>query len=244
MRAAEILERVEQKLAAWVAAGNAAALFPVADAIAEAQQELEFWARLFMYYLARGYDGSTQEDAGTELRLVMKAANKYGFPRESAWPYSDNQDPKAGPVLFSRMPNAEAFRLAYDQRYSQVAKDANLIDYARITETGYARVDVIKQASAQRHLVMFGTLVTNEFCSDPSANGGKPIDPPTSAESSNIAGGHALTVTGYDEKGPIILNSWGEDFGEGGFFRYTWDYLTWVETTDLWIVRRAPIFTG
>lgn len=30
-------------------------------------------------------------------------------------------------------------------------------------------------------------------------------------------GGHAVTVCGYDEGGVVILNSWGRDWGRGGF---------------------------
>ena len=37
-------------------------------------------------------------------------------------------------------------------------------------------------------------------------------------------GGHAVTIVGYDELGFIIKNSWGKDWGDGGYARVTFDY--------------------
>lgn len=245
VRAAELLEVVDADRQEWIEAGNNASDFDAVSSLARAQASLEFWARLFPYYLARAYDHATQADGGTEIRLIFKAINKFGYPPESAWPYSD--DTKPGAPLF-RMPSSEAFRQAYDQRASADNQQKNLIEYARITSTGDRRIDDIKAASAQRHLVVFGTLVTNRFCSDLSANGGAPIARPTSA-TKDIAGGHAMCMGGYDDDGPKVINSWGPEFnpdGAGnlpvGWCRFGWDYVTWDETTDLWIVRRAPLY--
>ena len=37
-------------------------------------------------------------------------------------------------------------------------------------------------------------------------------------------GGHAVLLVGYDERGFIAKNSWGTDWGDGGYFRVAWDY--------------------
>ncbi len=212
-----------------------------AAAIQLAQTATPFWSRLFAYYLARAYEGTVKQDAGANIRDIFKAINKFGFCAESALPYNDNSDPENGPTPFSQMPPAEAFREAYDQRQSAENVQANVIDYALIRETGTARVDAIKLAISQRHLVVFGTLVTNGFCSDMSANGGRPISAPSLAPASDIAGGHCMAIGSYDAEGAGIVNSWSTQFGQRGWCKFAWDYIMWNRTTDLWVVRRAPL---
>lgn len=229
LRAAELREYIEL--------ANAQGIDPVLTLI-EAQKSTPFMSRLFGYFLARAWEGTTKEDAGTYIRLVFQSINKYGFPPESAWPYSDNTDSSEGPVLFDRMPNADAFRQAYDQRDSVENETDNLISYSRISVTGQARIDAIKLAVSQRYLVAFGTQVSEKFCSDMSANGGKPIDPPIGMK---LAGGHAMCIGGYNADGAKIINSWSEQFGQNGWCMFTWDYLAWNESNDFWIVKRAPI---
>jgi hypothetical protein len=206
--------------------------------LAAAQNVLEFWSRLWAYFLARGFDHTTKEDAGTNIRTIFKAINKYGFCAESTWPYNDNTDPDKGPVTFDKMPSAEAFRESYDLRNDAENIKANVVDYARITEVGQARINAVKLALSQRHLIAFGTTVTEKFCSDGSANKGKPIDPPTANDA--LAGGHAMAMGSYDASGVGVINSWSKSYGLDGWCRFSWDYVVWAQTTDLWVVRRAP----
>ena len=205
--------------------------------LAEAQQ-LEFASRLFWYYLARAIDGTTQEDLGTYIRNIFLVANKVGFPPESVWPYSDSSLPGA---LFSKMPSSEAFRRAFDQKALTASGGSQYVSYSRIFSTGYARVDEIKMAHGAGHMVVFGTQVSAQFCGDMSANGGKEIAPPVGM---SIAGGHAMCTGGHDANGADVLNSWGLGFGDGGWCRFSWDYMAWDRTTDLWIVKRAPLITA
>lgn len=241
VRAAVLLEVVELKRSQWVAEHGSEAGFDAAAALAKAREEVEFWARLMMYFLGRAYQGQTAEDTGTQIRLIFRAANHYGYAPESAWTYDDDARTRVG--KFAKMPPANAFRLAFDQRDNKANRDANMIDYARIESTGSARIRDIKTALSQRHLVVFGTLVTEEFCSDGSAHNGAPIPRPN--DDADFAGGHALCLGGYGPDGGEVINSWGEGWGgQGGlppgWCRFSWDYLTWERTTDLWIVRRAP----
>lgn len=243
IRAAELLELVEADRVAWEAAGNDAATFDAVASLNKWQGQAEFWSRLMMYYLARSYDGNVKDDTGTEIRLVFQAANKYGFCPESIWPYSDDSSPGAP---FTRMPPANAFRLAYDQRLSAENQKKNLIDYARITSTGTQRVQDVMTAVSARHLVVFGCPVTDAFCRG-DINGGAPIPKPSSSDP--IAGGHAMAIASYNQRGAGVVNSWGtagfNPNGLGGvpagWCTFGWDYLEWSETTDLWIVKRAPL---
>lgn len=194
-----------------------------------APESTPFGSRLFAYFFARATHHDTGVDSGTYLRAVFEVMNKFGFPPESVWPYSDESFPGA---QFTKQPGMTALRAAYDQ--------SKPTQYRRIYESGYDRVDVIKRAIAAQHLVCFGTDVSEHFCSDFSANEGKLIDPPTGMK---IAGGHAMCVGEYDEHGAGIVNSWGESFGDRGWARFSWDYLAWDQTRDLWIVESAPRFS-
>lgn len=244
VRAAELTELVAADNRAWVAAGNTLATFDAAASLAKHQASLEFWSRLMSYYLARSYDHDTASDNGTEIRLIFQAINKYGFAPESAWPYNDSSAPGAP---FSKMPSSAAFRLAFDARDNTTNEANGMIEYSRITSTGTQRQTDIMDATAMGNLVVFGTLVTNSFCADNSGNSGKPIPKPASA-TTDIAGGHALCMTGGDQNGADVVNSWGKSYGgmnglKPGMCKFSWDYILWDETTDLWIVQRAPFLT-
>ncbi len=215
------------------------ALVAAGVSLETAQAQVEFLARLFPYYLARSISQEQHVDAGTMIRFVFQVLNTFGFPPESAWTYSDDSSPTG---KFAKMPSGDAFRLAFDQKMLAANGGSPVVEYARIASTGYARVDDVKRAHGDGHLVVFGTDVTNHFCSDMSANNGKPIDPPTAT--GDIAGGHAMVTGGHDASGADVLNSWGTGFGDGGWFKFSWDYIAWAKTGDLWIVKKAPLFSG
>ena len=51
-----------------------------------------------------------------------------------------------------------------------------------------------------------------------------------------MLGGHAFAIVAYDEEGFWIQNSWGDDWGAGGFGHVTYD--DWLENaTDTWVAR-------
>jgi C1A family cysteine protease len=192
------------------------------DLIRKGVANAELLSRLFAYYYARAASpGNTQVDSGTQIRCVFDAIRKLGYCPESAWPYDID--------TFTFMPGAAAVRAAYDQRSI----------YYRITSTGAQRITDICTAVAGGHAVVFGTPVSNAiFDADPT----KPLGPPIGE---TIIGGHAMTVVGY-KPGRItgivdfdIVNSWGEEYGDHGYFTMSDTYLAWSETTDLWIAEIA-----
>jgi len=186
-------------------------------------------ARLFLYFLARAYDHDTANDDGTFLRNVAQAAVKYGFPEEKFWPYSDASGPGAP---FSKMPSISAFWAAID-RSARFSKP----QYFRIESTGAQRIDDVKRAIAAGYCIAFGTDVSEDFCNGNLGTG--PIPPPVALP---IAGGHAMTIAGYDAAGVDVVNSWGDSWGNKGWCRFSWDYITWAKTDDMWIVEVAPLF--
>jgi len=183
----------------------------------------QLMSRRMGYWYARGEDGTQNVDEGTYLSSFFKALDQVGFCPESLCPYDISK--------INQQPPAAAVRAAYDQRSPTV--------YQRITTAGQARVDDIKRAIAAGYGVSFGTLVTEDFCSNVLSDG--PIPVPTADQ--QIAGGHALIGVEYDPRGVKGPNSWGESWGDDGWFNFSWDYMVWDETTDLWIVAQAPNYS-
>jgi C1A family cysteine protease len=188
-------------------------------------------ARLFPYFYARSENGGdVTQDSGTWLRAIFDVLSKLGFTAEEFWPYSDSTT--GNPPPFATAPPADVLRRAYDQRGN--------IGYYKITSTGDQRIDDVKTAIANRYCVAFGTIVGSAFESYQA--GGSPLPPPA-----DQLGGHALCAAEYDETGSIpyfnIVNSWGALFGNAGWAPFTYDYITWSQTSDLWIVETAPVFS-
>lgn len=181
-------------------------------------------SRLYGYWCSRAFDHMTRIDGGTYLRSFFMALNKFGSCPEPIWPYDVSR--------FADMPPAAAFRAAFDQRSPTV--------YKRITDGTVKGVrDEIKRAVAAGYLVTFGTQVSEAFARNDL--GTAPLEPPAKGEP--IAGGHALCVVGYDGDAFEIVNSWGVDWGDGGFCRFSGNYMAWGQTNDLWIVAEAPRYS-
>lgn len=207
---------------------NATAQAVRASLVRQGVKGAELPSRLFLYYLARAYDHDTYNDDGTFLRHVCQAAVKFGLPRESFWPYTDVSVGDDAP--FRRMPPFNAFSKAFDQHTGA--------SYHRIDTTGAARLDDIRRAIAAGYCVVFGTLVSTDFASGRLGSG--PIPLPTNKP---IAGGHALTIAEYDETSFGIVNSWGDDWGDKGWCKFSPDYLSWSESDDFWIISLVPNFS-
>jgi C1A family cysteine protease len=184
-------------------------------------------SRWWAYYLARASHGAQHVDQGTFLRACFSALGKFGFPPETDWPYEDRD--AHGATMWDAMPPVLAFWKAADQR-SPVA-------YYRITATGQDRIYGVKRAIAAGHCVAFGTLVTESFCNgDHTGFVGLPEagDP--------IAGGHAMCLAKYDERGFSGPQSWGESWGDRGWFHFKPEVIAWNESTDFWIAENVPKF--
>lgn len=199
-------------------------------------------SRLFGSYIARLAEGTQRQSIGTSLRSFFDALNTFGFCAEQDWPYTDLQSPAklvngvwqitdAGREPYAQLPSARAFRDAFDQRTPTT--------YRRIVSTGGDRVLDVQRAIANGFPVVIGTSVSKRFTENDLGVG--PIDPPMSEP---IAGGHAMLLVDYmpgDDVG--VLNSWGTSFGYSGYCRFSWDYILWDATDELWTVEHAPVYS-
>src|SRR5688500_8908996 len=95
--------------------------------------------------------------------------------------------------------------------------------------------DLVAMHSALAEVgVLFASATVHQGWSNVSRKGVIPYPAP-------LSGGHAFAIVAYDSEGFWIQNSWGTDWGMGGFARISYD--DWlVNGTDVWVARLgAPV---
>ena len=158
-------------------------------------------SRLFVYYNARLLDNSVDEDVGAYVRDGIKAVNKYGVCSELAWPY-----------LIERFANPPSTQ-SYEDALGRLIKK-----YYRIENIK----DIVDALNSDNPVVTSMNVYDSFYDLD---YGNKTVLPMPKA-SENIIGGHAVTFVGYDLPKKLFLarNSFGEDWGEEGYFWVPFDY--------------------
>jgi hypothetical protein len=168
--------------------------------------------RMF-YEMARRYDEWAGEDyEGSSARGAMKGWHKHGVCSDEEWPY-DVKDPG----------------LLTDDR-SQDAARRPLGAYYRVNHK-----DLVQMHSAISEVgILYATATVHRGWMDVGKDG-------LIEQTDQIEGGHAFAIVGFDERGFWIQNSWGKDYGKGGFCQVTYD--DWLANgTDVWVARLgAPV---
>lgn len=178
---------------------------------------------LGIYAMTRIEEGTPlTTDSGAEIRDVFQVISSQGvIPEDSnkewSWPFS------ASDSRWQEMPPADCL------------KDAALhkvIKYSRVDQTEQA----IKSVLAQNLPIVIGISVYSSFESNAVAATGM-VPMPMFWEP--LLGGHCLFLYGYGEKAldhADGVNSWGEDWGDGGNFHISFKYLCNPKlTSDLWV---------
>jgi hypothetical protein len=169
--------------------------------------------RMF-YEMARRYDEWPGEAYdGSSARGAMKGWHKHGVCADAIWPY-------------------------------RAADGAGTLDDARATDASerplgaYYRVnhkDLVCMHSALAEVgILYATARVHDGWQAVAADG-------KVRRTDNIIGGHAFAIVAYDPDGLWIQNSWGEDWGRGGFGHVSYD--DWLANgTDVWVARLgAPV---
>lgn len=171
-------------------------------------------SRLFIYYLEREIEGTVDYDNGAMIRTGMKVISKFGAAPELYWPYDISK--------FRERPSPRAFTKALRHQalvYERVPRDLNLM--RRLLANGLPFV--------------FGFIVYDSFY---QADPGGVV--PIPKQGDRMVGGHAVMAVGYDDNNQhfIVRNSWGADWGVGGYFYLPYMFLSERRLSmDFWTIR-------
>lgn len=172
-------------------------------------------SRLFIYYNERAAEGTVGTDSGAMGRDGIKSMKKQGVCRESLWPYDI--------VKFAATPPAKC--------YSD-ALQFQVLTYKRVDHTS---LSALKTALAQGLPVSFGFTVYESFEGEEVAKTGV-VPMPSPRE--QVLGGHEVLLVGYDDEKQMaeVRNSWGETWGDLGYFWMPYKFLTSKLCSDFWVI--------
>lgn len=172
--------------------------------------EVRNMSEAFLYYNAREAVGKQNENCGTSIYRIIKEAMTAGICDESHHQYDENN--------FSAAPSDLAFAEA---QKCLVVKAMNV----------KVETEAIKSAIADGHPVVISARIFDSFGSD---RAGFVRMPSPDEISPREEFSHAMVICGYsdDYKVFVVRNSWGEDFGDGGYcympYRYAEEYLNYA----------------
>jgi C1A family cysteine protease len=173
-------------------------------------------SRLFIYYNERAIEGTIPSDSGAMIRNGIKTVASDGACAEAMWPYVEQN--------FANRPSPQCYK---------AAKAHPAVQFSRVPQN----VGQMKTCLAAGYPFVFGFTVYESFESDGVAKSGVA---PMPASSEMALGGHAVLAVGYDDKSQAFLvrNSWGADWGMGGYFTLPYAYLSDANlAADFWTIR-------
>ena len=176
-------------------------------------------SRLFLYYNERELlaPWAVNVDSGAIIRDGIKCVVQEGSIPETEWPYDVSQ--------FTVKPS--------DQCYADALKDL-VIKYCAVPQN---KVN-LRVALFQGFPIIFGFTVYESFLSPAVASTGIV---PMPQDSESVLGGHCVSIVGFDNKNNwfICRNSWGDGWGDKGYFYMPYDYITNPNLcSDFWIIQK------
>jgi len=188
------------------------------DMMKEEEKKIFVPSRLFIYYNERNMEGNVKKDAGAEIRDGIKSINKQGICNEKDWPYDISK--------FTIKPPKELYKKAQHHK---------AIKYQRVQQD----IQHMKQCLNEGYPFVFGFAVFESFETKEVAITGNMKMP---KEEEKILGGHAIMAVGYDEdkKVFIIRNSWGEEWGDKGYFYMPYEFILNKDyCNDFWVIQQV-----
>jgi hypothetical protein len=173
-------------------------------------------SRMFVYYNTRKMIGTVPQDSGATVPQAMASVLAFGACREEIWPYD--------PALFAREPPPPTY-----------------VDAKRYEAVHYARVEDdsrVIRAVAEGLPVVFGTFIPKR-CYDEAARTGVVPQPTEEERRAAPRGGHCMLIVGYDRHAQTFLvrNSWGTEWGDGGYCRIPFDVIGYFSPPDqFWVI--------
>lgn len=161
-------------------------------------------SRLYVYYNTRSLEGTINYDSGASIRNAIKSLAIFGAPNESLWPYDIER--------FAEKPPKEVY---------VEGNKHHLFNYKRVNNV---LLHDIQHALALGYPIVAGFSVYESFESEETARTGQMTMPKPGEQ---MLGGHAVLIVGYcnDHQHFIVRNSWGEQWGDRGFFYAPYAYF-------------------
>jgi len=176
-------------------------------------------SRLFIYYNARAIQGHVRCDNGSQIRNGVKSVARLGVCSEDLWPYRFSR--------FETKPAPRCYRSATAHRaivYQRIRRDPDLTALRACLASGYPFV--------------FGMAVYEDFEGAEVQRTGVARMPRRGER--HVGQGHAVLAVGYNDttRRFIVRNSWGERWGQRGYFSLPFKYLMEAGLSDdFWTVR-------
>ena len=177
-------------------------------------------SRLFLYYNERLIINKTNEDSGAYLIDGINSLKTYGICEEKYWKYDiDN---------IYIVPSQEAYINA---------KNNYLIDALSISN----HLNEIKKWLHRNEPIAIAIAIYSNFMEEGRNNGNIGMPKPNDT----YLGGHAVIICGYIESKKLFIlrNSWGNYWGDKGYFYLPYDYIIGNKGLcgDLWIITKSRI---
>lgn len=176
-------------------------------------------ARLAIYYCTRILEGTVFEDSGASIRNAIKAIARWGFCDENLYPYDISK-------FKDKIPSS-VYGAMWHERINQ---------YLSVNQDE----SDIKSVLASGNLVTFGFTVYSSFISNEVAATGIM---PMPQINERIQGGHCVTLVGFNDDTRMFItrNSWGEGWGQKGYFMMPYDFLLNRDfCDDFWTIQQIP----
>jgi C1A family cysteine protease len=173
-------------------------------------------SRMFIYYNEREIEGTENKDAGAQIRDGIKSVSKQGDCAERLWPYTR--------ANLTTKPSATCYSKA--RRYKAVG-------YERMKH----KLGELKACIASGYPFVFGFKVYESFLGRGVKDTGALYLPRKKEKSVGL---HAVLASGYDDHLSrfIVRNSWGERWGNKGYFTIPYNYvLNPALAHDFWTIR-------
>lgn len=162
-----------------------------------------------LYFRTRQMEGTYPDDSGCTVADMMAALQTWGVCREELFPY--HADPAARPS-------------------NAATSDAKLHRIGRPLSVACTE-QAFKTVLAAGMPIVVGMPVGRSFL-DVGPSGTVPYPP----ADEKPEGGHCVFLVGYNSWGLMGVNSWGEAWGDNGFF-----YVPWGYQLRFWEAWTAPL---
>lgn len=171
-------------------------------------------SRLYIYFNGRVIiNQNILDDTGFSVGGGCRSVHEYSVCNEQDWPYIDS--------AFSIMPSLNCYKTSYNFN--------NFIYYSIGQDLG-----LLKSCLMNGNPIIFGFMVYTSFMTLEVAKTGKIPMPSaddyiviTTDNDHKVLGGHSSIIIGFNdvEQVFICVNSWGEKWGDKGFFYMPYKYI-------------------